>query len=199
MDESAQEILDFWFAGDPAARRTRWYRGGAELDEEIRQRFSDRIERASRGALDAWRATAQGTLALVIVLDQLRRNAFRGTAAAFAEDPRARALVERMRAAERDRELSFSERFVVYHPLIHAEDAGAQRAGVEAFRELLEEATAAGAPDAEVAVFRSGLDFAEKHAVIVERFGRFPHRNAALGRASTPEEETFLAQPGSGF
>jgi uncharacterized protein (DUF924 family) len=199
MDESAQEVLDFWFAGDHAARGARWYGGGAALDEEIRQRFSERIESASRGALDAWRSTARGTLALIIVLDQFRRNAFRGTANAFAEDPRARALCERMCGADRDRELSFLERFVVYHPLIHAEDRAAQRQGVEAFRALLKEATDAGAPEKDVALFRSGLEFAEKHAAIVERFGRFPHRNAALARTSTPEEERFLAEPGSGF
>lgn len=199
MDASAQEILDFWFAGDDAARGARWYGAAPALDAEIRARFGERIEQASRGVLDSWRATARGTLALLIVLDQLRRNAFRGTPAAFADDPRALSLCDKLMAGERDRELTFTERFVAYHPLIHAENAAAQRRGVEAYRSLVEEAAAAGAPEAELSSLRRALEFAEKHAAIVERFGRFPHRNAVLGRASTPEEEQFLAEPGSRF
>lgn len=199
MDASAQEVLDFWFAGDAKARGARWYGADPALDDEIRTRFGARIESASRGSLDAWRSTAQGTLALLIVLDQLRRNAFRGTPAAFAEDRRAQMLCERLMAGGRDLELTFLERFVAYHALMHAEDVGAQQRGVEAYRALLEDGTKAGAPEGVLGTLRSGLEYAEKHAAIVARFGRFPHRNAILGRASTPEEEAFLLEPGSRF
>ena len=199
MDAGAQEVLEYWFAGDGAARGARWYGKDPALDADIRSRFGERIEQASRGVLDTWRSSARGTLALLIVLDQLRRNAFRGTPDAFAEDPRALSLCDKLMAGGRDRELSFTERFVAYHPLIHAESAAAQRRGVEAYRELLDEATAAGVTGQELGGLRSALEFAERHAAIIERFGRFPHRNAVLGRASTPEEEVFLQEPGSSF
>ncbi len=199
MDASAREVLDFWFAGDGEARAARWYGKDPALDAEIRQRFGERIEQASRGVLDSWRATARGALALVIVLDSLRRSAFRDTAAAFAEDPRALSLCDKLMAGDRDRELTFTERLVAYHPLVHAEDALVQRRGVEVYRALLDEATAAGVAEPELTSLRSALELAEKHAVIVERFGRFPHRNAVLARVSTPDEEAFLAEPSSRF
>jgi uncharacterized protein (DUF924 family) len=196
MTPAAQSVLDFWFgpADDPGHTSTRpqWFRKDADFDAQIVQRFGALIEQALQSGLEEWRAPPVAplpTLASVIVLDQFTRNAFRGTARAFAGDPvalrAARALVD----TGLDRELTGIQRQFAYLPFEHAEDRALQRRSVELFSQLgRDEPALAGL-----------LEWAQRHHDIVERFGRFPHRNVLLGRISSAEEIEFLKQPGSGF
>lgn len=192
-----EDVLQFWFGapGDPPLRNAeRWYAKSDEFDAECARRFGPSIEAAVRGELDEWRKTPRGRLALVILLDQLSRNVFRGTPRSFAQDPLARDLAVEAMAAGDERVLSLVERSFLYMPLMHAEDVGLQHRCVAAFGRLVDEA-----PPELRSYFERGLDFAKRHEEIVERFGRFPHRNQILGRASSREEETFLTQPNSSF
>ncbi len=181
------EVLDFWFgAPDSSERgrpRTSWFRKSEPFDAEIRRRFLATWERAARGELGLWQATPLASLALVVTLDQFPRNMFRGTARAFASDSPALAAARSMIAMEFDRLLSPVERVFAYLPFAHAEDLAAQRRSLALFHGL----------DAE------DMRSAKRHYEIIARFGRFPHRNAVLGRRSTPEETEFLKQPGSSF
>jgi uncharacterized protein (DUF924 family) len=170
-------VLDFWFR---ELVPSQWFRGGPELDETIRQRFGALLEQAKQGALDGWAATPRGLLVLIIVLDQFPRNIFRGRPEAFAEAAKAEALSQRAIAQDWDKALALSERQFLYMPLMHAEDPGLQRLSLEKFADLKKEAEG---------IFQ----FAQDHADIVARFGRFPGRNQALGREPTPEEQAFLA------
>lgn len=195
----AEGVLDFWFGpidaqGLPAeARMRRWFSGG-DVDAELRGRFGALHARAVEGACDGWTATPRGTLALVVVLDQLSRNLHRGTPAMYANDARALALAEDFVATARDRALRPIERVFAYMPFMHAEAVVPQERCVQLFAALVEEA--AGRQRDAIA---GNLAFAVQHRDIVVRFGRFPHRNAVLGRESTPAELAFLKLPGSGF
>jgi uncharacterized protein (DUF924 family) len=195
-----EDVLDYWIGaldedGQAAPdKRARWWRKDPALDAEIAQRFGAEIERAARGEIDAWAHTPRGRVALVVLLDQLSRNAFRGTARAFACDARALALAEEGTSRGEDDTLAFTERWFLYMPFMHAEDRAAQARSVALFERLAD-----GAPPPLRESARSGLSFAQRHRDIVERFGRFPHRNAWLGRTTTPEEAEFLTQPGSSF
>lgn len=183
-------VLEFWFGAPPFVAREAWFRKSDAFDDEIRTRFGPEVEAAMAGALPAlWQADAPGRLAQLLLLDQFTRNLFRGTARAFDGDPRARALSLAMIAAGDDQRLAPVQRTFVYLPLEHAEDLGLQQRSVALF-------TALAAADAGLVGL---VDYAMRHRDIVERFGRFPHRNAALGRQSTPEETEFLKQPGSSF
>ena len=190
-----EQVLEFWIgpcddAGLPSpASSRRWFAGGAEFDAEVCARFGDMIEAALDGELDGWADTPRGRLALVILLDQMTRNAFRGRARAFAGDARALALVREALRAEEDRELTPIERYFLYMPLMHAEDAAAQQECVARFRDL-----AVLEPDPERGLLAGGARWAESHRTEIERFGRFPGRNEALGRESTDEERAFLAR-----
>jgi uncharacterized protein (DUF924 family) len=198
MNAHAKAVLEFWFderGGDVAALRARWFQKDAAFDDEIRRTFGDDIDRAARGDLDAWADEAAGALALVVLLDQMPRNVFRGSPRTFAGDARALSVSLGAQARGLDRALSFMERYVLLMPMMHAEDRDVQRRSVEAFGRLAAEA----APESVQRIAAQAHDYAEQHARIVERFGRFPHRNALLGRASTPEEIEFLKQPGSSF
>jgi uncharacterized protein (DUF924 family) len=186
------DVLSFWF-GDVARTREEWFRKSDAFDAEIRARFAETIESAARGELD-WESTPRGCLALVIVLDQFSRNAFRGAARSFAQDDRARVAALRAIDAGVDMSLSPLERSFLYMPLMHAEDRSVQARSVALFETLAREA-----PSGVAEYLKSAADFARKHSEIVERFGRFPHRNAILGRVSTAEEAVFLEQPGSAF
>ena len=197
MDEAAA-VLDFWFGREDVPRRD-WFRRRPAFDAEVRQRFGAMIGRALRGELDpAWHADRDGLLAGIVVLDQFTRNAFRGTPGAFAGDPAARALARRLLDAGLDTApppWSLLRRQFVLMPLEHAEDAALQDESVRRFRALAAEAE--GGPHA--ATLREALDYAERHRAVIRRFGRFPHRNAVLGRESLPEELRFLREPGSRF
>jgi uncharacterized protein (DUF924 family) len=191
-----EDILTFWFGAgaEPEERFAVWFGKDDTFDRTVRERFSATVEAAGRGELDGWAATPRGCLALVVVLDQLPRNAFRGSARAFAFDAKARAVVREGLARGDDAGLHPLEAAFFYLPLQHSEDVGDQQESVHRY-----EALHARAPPALQAFTASSLDYARRHQVIVERFGRFPHRNALLGRPSTPEEQEFLTQPGSSF
>jgi uncharacterized protein (DUF924 family) len=182
------EVHSFWFGFPPGASRPEWFRKDAAFDERIRARFGALHEAASRLELEKWRSEADTMLALVVVLDQFSRNLYRGEARAFAQDAHARECANQALARGDDVALLPVQRQFLYLPLEHSEDLADQERCVELMRSL------------EAYEPTKGLtEWAEKHRVIIARFGRFPHRNAALGRASTPEEIEFLRQPGSSF
>jgi len=186
-----QAILDFWFGppGTPGhgEERTQWFRKDPAFDETIRTHFGAAIETALAGGFAEW-VDARGTLARILLLDQFTRNVYRDTPRAFAGDALGLKLARDAIGQSQDRGLVPVERWFLYMPFEHAEDAAAQQTGVDLFTRLRDETGLAGA-----------LQWAQRHAEIVRRFGRFPHRNAILGRESTPEEIAFLATPGSGF
>ena len=193
MMTDAQQVLDFWFGApgspDAAAPRAEWWRKDPAFDAAIAARFGDLVEAAIAGRLDDWQADARSALARIVLLDQFTRNIFRGTPRTFAGDPLALAGARALVAAGHDLQLPPRERAFAYMPFEHAEDLAAQDEAMRLF----------GALAAEDPGQAGMLDYARRHRDIVARFGRFPHRNAVLGRASTPEELAFLQQPGSGF
>jgi uncharacterized protein (DUF924 family) len=192
---SPDEVLTFWFgapitdAADATVRVRRWFQGGAAMDDEVRARFLSTIEAALTGELDGWARTARGRLALVLVLDQLTRNAFRGSPRTWAGDGRAQALCREALAQGLDAELSWIERQFLRMPLLHAEDTAAQSQSC-----VLARRAAPEAPPALTRMAEAGVEQAEKYAAIIARFGRFPFRNQVLGRASSDEERIFLAE-----
>ncbi len=188
MTSLARDILEFWFGPPPHATRAEWFRKDPVFDASIRERFGEAIDAALAGMLDSWRAEAQAALAHVLLLDQFTRNVFRDTPRAFAGDRAALATAIATVDAGIDRRLDPWERWFVYMPFEHAEDPAMQERSVALFGELARE-TGDTAP----------LEWAQKHAAVVHRFGRYPHRNAILGRESTPEEIAFLREPGSRF
>lgn len=181
-------ILAFWFGPEPGVERPEWFRKDDAFDATIRARFGTVIETTLAGGHEDWADTARGSLARVIVLDQFTRNVFRGTPLAFAGDAQALATSRNGIARGFDRDLTPLERWFLYMPFQHAEDVMTQRESLRVFSGLAEETGLAGP-----------LEWARRHAAIVERFGRYPHRNAILNRTSTPEEEAFLREPGSRF
>lgn len=193
MDAQAQDVLDFWFLPPDhpshGQARAEWFRKDDAFDAQIRERFGALIDTAIAGGVRAWEATPPGALARIIVLDQFTRNVYRGTPRAFAGDSQALALAVSMTEQGLDRQLPPMLRAFVYLPFEHAEDLAMQARAVELFQ-LLSQAQPG---------FESMLDYAQRHQEVIARFGRFPHRNAILGRASSPQEVEFLRQPGSSF
>ncbi|MBK7972770.1 MAG: DUF924 domain-containing protein [Deltaproteobacteria bacterium] len=200
LDERAAALLRFWFGDDLEAPSVtpdivrRWFAGGAAMDAECARHFGDDLAAAARGELDGWVATPRGRLALVLLLDQLSRNVWRATPAAFAQDAAARRLAAEAVERGEDRVLTAPQRVFLYLPFEHGESLADQRQSVALF-----EALARDVPEPDRALFEHFADYARRHAVVIERFGRFPHRNAVLGRESTTEELAFLAEPGSSF
>ncbi|WP_424683063.1 DUF924 family protein [Frateuria sp. YIM B11624] len=190
MIASAQEVLQFWFADENAVR---WFVRDPGFDQVIRERFSDTLEAAAVDALDSWTVTPHGWLALLIVLDQFSRNIYRGEARAFEQDTKAQALVLEGLERRDDEALAPLERVFAYLPLEHAEDLGLQWRSVTLFRALSLQASPQGRGQ-----YEGFLDYARRHCEVVARYGRFPHRNAALGRPSSPDELAYLAE-GGGF
>ncbi|MDZ5457706.1 DUF924 family protein [Azohydromonas lata] len=185
----AQDILQFWFGAPPLKAQQRWFAKDAAFDAQIRERFGAHIEAALRGELDGWQSDAQAALARLLLLDQFTRNVFRDTPRAFAGDALALAGARALVDAGQDQVLAPLQRVFVYLPFEHAEDLAAQAQGLRLFEALARCDTTA-----------ADFEFwARKHHVIIERFGRFPHRNAVLGRESTVEEIEFLQQPYSRF
>ncbi|MAR90596.1 MAG: DUF924 family protein [Pseudomonadota bacterium] len=179
MDPEA--ILDFWFH---ETNPRYWFRKDQKFDQLISSRFGALLKQGCRGELFQWRDTARGRLAEILVLDQFSRNIHRGSALAFAADGMALVLAQEAVAAGLDRQLEARERSFLYMPYMHSESLAIHRQAVQLFQQ----------PGLE-----DNLKFELKHREILERFGRYPHRNALLGRVSTPEELAFLQQPGSGF
>ncbi len=192
LDPLAASILAFWYGPhDAAPERTErdvWFRKDAKFDAEIRTRFGEAIDVALAGGYGEWCATAEGALARALLLDQFTRNVHRDTPAAFAGDARALATAQDAVNRGLDRALDPYGRWFLYMPFVHAEVREAQKRSLALFGALAEE-TGLSRP----------LEWAHKHADIIARFGRYPHRNAILGRTSTPEELAFLAGPGSRF
>ena len=186
-----EEILEFWFGrpdtADYGSAREAWFRKDAASDAAIGERFGTAIETALSGGFADWTAP-RATLARILLLDQFTRNSFRDTPRAFAGDALALALAEKAIARGDDGNLIPVERWFMYMPYVHAESLSAQERAVSLFRRLRDE-TGLAEP----------LGWAERHAEVIRLFGRFPHRNAILGRVSTPEEVAFLAAPGSRF
>ena len=191
MQAMQQQILDFWFGppggADYGTTRDAWFRKNAAFDAEIRLRFGAVIDTALGGGLADWTAP-RAALARIIVLDQFTRNCYRDSARAFAGDAQALAAATTAVDQEQDRELIPVERWFLYMPFEHSESAVAQARSLALFAQLSHETGLA-----------DPLVWAEKHAAVIRRFGRYPHRNALLGRESTPEEIAFLATQGSNF
>ncbi|MGE0559663.1 MAG: DUF924 family protein [Burkholderiales bacterium] len=193
-------VLGFWFgdrtddAATAKAQARLWWSKDPAVDAEIRARFAALVQAAAFGRHDDWTATPQGRLALIVLLDQFPRNMHRGSARAFAYDGLARRLALEGIAAGADQQLRPIERVFCYLPLEHSEDLAHQDRCVALYQAL-----AAGVAPELRGTFTGYVDFAERHRAIIRRFGRFPHRNAALGRVSAAEEVEFLKQPGSSF
>jgi uncharacterized protein (DUF924 family) len=195
---SAREILDFWFgapdAPDYGQLRKIWFIKNSEFDQALGHRFGTTVEAAALGKLQSWRADADSCLALLLLLDQFPRNLYRGQAQAFAMDGEAVAVAnhgilqrfDRYRANEQARPTV--QRWFFYLPFEHSERLADQERAVALFEQLRGDGQSA-----------STIDYAHRHRAVIEQFGRFPHRNAALGRMNTPEETRFLQQPGSSF
>lgn len=192
MPTATADVLAFWFGrpGSPERGTVRdvWFHKDPTFDAKIRVRFAEAIGIALAGGLGEWCATADGALARVLLLDQFTRNVYRDTPHAFDGDARALATAQDAVARGFDRQLDGFGRWFLYLPFEHAEDVAMQHRSLELFGALTAE-TGNAAP----------LEWAQKHADIIFRFGRYPHRNEVLGRASTAEETAFLAEPGARF
>ncbi len=188
-----QDVLDFWFGAPDSAefgnQRKSWFVKDAGFDRVVAERFGPTLERALRGELDAWAATPAGALARVLLLDQFTRNAFRGKPRAFAGDAQALACASALVGSRQDESLSPVMRAFAYLPFEHAESLAMQDEAVRLFTRLV-----AAAPE-----LGTMLDYAHRHREVIARFGRFPHRNAILGRQSTAEELAYIATPGTAF
>ena len=174
-------VLAFWFEELTPAQ---WFEKDPELDARMEERFGALHARAVQGELSSWRTTARGRLAEVLVLDKLSRNIHRGTPGAFAADSAALERAREAVAVGADQELDPQRRMFLYMPYMHSESGETHVEAVALFEAL-------GNPKA--------LEFEHLHKVIIDRFGRYPHRNEILGRASTPEELEFLKEPNSSF
>jgi uncharacterized protein (DUF924 family) len=190
--DRCRDILDFWFgpadAPDYDTPKEMWFRGGPEVDATIRDRFLAEVEAAASGGLDHWVAKPEDCIALVLLLDQFPRNLFRNTPRAFAADSRARAVAMAALDADFDQGRAYVERVFLYMPFEHSEDIADQHRAVALFE---------GMPDHPAR--QEWIDYAVSHCRIIERFGRFPHRNEILGRESTPEEIAWLEDGGERF
>jgi len=194
MREQVDEVLQFWFGdlneGLPVADKSAlWWGGSDEVDEQITELFGLRVRQALKGELDCWKETPRGRLALVLLLDQFTRNIYRGLKEAFSGDQCALAITQESIQLGYDQALDYSERLFLYMPLEHAESLSAQNQSVTCMAALTSEV-----PREQRVMFESVLDFAVQHRDIIERFGRFPHRNQALARESTEEELAYLHQ-----
>ncbi|MCF9033652.1 DUF924 family protein [Acinetobacter nectaris] len=174
-------VLDFWFNPEHKAM---WFAKDTQFDQKIADQFQKIHHAASQAELWSWRTTAEGRLAEIIILDQFSRNLFRDQPQAFAQDALALALAQEAISLELDQTLSPEQRSFLYMPFMHSESKVIHEHAVVLFEKL-------GNP--------LNLEFEYKHKVIIDRFGRYPHRNKVLGRKSTAEEETFLTQPDSHF
>lgn len=176
-----EDILNFWFS---ELTSEQWWLKDEKLDADIKARFANIHAQAARCELFDWRMAAKGRLAEIIILDQFSRNIYRNTPQAFANDALALALAQEALAVDADKALSLVERSFLYMPFMHSESPDIHKVAVMLF-------SAEG--------MENNLDFELQHQKIIERFGRYPHRNYILGRESTAEEIEFLQQPGSSF
>lgn len=204
MDKIA-EILDFWFEGiddktpinKGASPFNKWYKKDEKFDLEIRQRFEADFLKAKQGGYKSWEDSGPGRLALIILFDQFSRNMYRGSPKMFEMDSLALDLALRSIKDFRDQQLQIIDRVFLYMPLQHAENRATQELSLKQFQSLTEESKLKTPHN--TAYYEYTFDYAKQHRAIIERFGRFPHRNGILGRPSTEEESDFLKKPGSGF
>lgn len=195
-----QPLLEWWFGHSEsphevaAGQGKLWFGKRDSQDLEALERFGDWVEQALAGGLTEWAQRPEGWLALVLLLDQLPRMIFRDSPKSFSGDPRAQALVAQGIAADFDRQLAPIQRVFIYLVFEHCENLAVQNEAVSRYIDLL-----AQQPEGDRKLFTDYLSYAEKHQRVIARFGRFPHRNAVLGRESTAEELAFLSQPGSRF
>ncbi|MEL6777376.1 MAG: DUF924 family protein [Cyanobacteria bacterium J06597_16] len=192
-----EAILNFWFGtptdADYGRYHKAWFIKNAAFDSQIRQQFYNEYTQAAAGRYNHWQETPDGAVALLLLLDQFPRNLFRGEPRSFATDPQALAIAQALVSSRRDQALIAAHRFFIYVPFEHSENIDHQNQCV-----ALMEGMVQGVPDLDDGL-KGGLDYAIRHRDVIERFGRFPHRNEILGRQSTPEEIAFLQQPGSRF
>lgn len=189
MNDDPVAVLQFWFGAPPFSRRAEWFRKDAAFDAQIGERFGLLHASALRGAIDAWQSEPLPALARLLVLDQFSRNLHRAGAQAFAGDALALMAAKDIVARGWDHAYAPVQRWFAYLPFEHAEDIVMQRESLRLFTGLAHDAPSEA----------DTVEWAQKHLDVIQRFGRFPHRNAALGRVSTPQEMDYLAQPGSGF
>jgi uncharacterized protein (DUF924 family) len=199
--ETPDTIREYWFGTDledaavTARQRARlWWSKDPAVDNEIRRRFESCVISAGSGELDDWASNPQDRLALILLTDQFPRSIYRDSAKSFAFDSKSLSLAQTGIDAGFDVALRLLEKVFLYLPLEHSESLADQDRSVSLFQKLVDDAGPNEKP-----TFAEYLDFAVRHRDIISRFGRFPHRNEALGRISTPEELSFLQQPGSGF
>ncbi len=189
----AEQILRYWFGAldnqlSKPSQSSLWYQSTAVIDQEITLQFQHLHSQAVEQPFDHWLDNARGSLAYVILLDQLPRNMFRGTEKAFASDLSALEAVKAGVSQGFDKKLALIERIFYYHPFEHSEDLGVQQESVKLFRQLLEDFPS----EIHQVVIQVALDFAIEHLEIIEQFGRFPHRNNVLNRQSTQQELDYL-------
>lgn len=178
---NAQTVLDFWFSTET---QPFWFAKSDAFDEKLNQLFAETLNQAKQAELSSWRSTAEGRLAEIIVLDQFSRNIYRDTPASFAQDTMALTLAQEMITLKMDQNLKPEQRSFLYLPFMHSESKMIHEHALKLFENL-------GNP--------INLEFEQKHKAIIDRFGRYPHRNVILGRTSTAEEIEFLKQPGHHF
>lgn len=183
MKDLQKDILDFWFV---ETQPQQWFQVNEEFDQLIKDRFGGAYDKAVAGSYDDWQNNADGALALCILLDQFPRNMFRGTPKAFATDKKALIVSKYAVSKGFDQVLSVEKKRFLYLPFEHSENMNDQRTCVELFEKIKEDAP-------------MGYTYALRHFEVIDKYGRFPHRNEILSRISTPEEEEYLAQEGSGF
>lgn len=177
MTDTAKDVIEFWKAAGPG----KWFNGGKAFDAECRERFLQTHMKASRGELSDWLDNAEGALGLILLLDQMPRNIFRGSAHVYATDPLALAAADTAIERGHDREFETELRAFFYIPFMHSEAPADQKRCVALFRDIPESGSA---------------EWADHHLAVIERFGRFPHRNPVLGRVTTPEEQAWLDEGG---
>ena len=200
MTETIDTILSRWFGEESSAatiaadRKKLWWGKDETVDEEIKDRFRETVEAVAEGEVNHWRDSADGLLASIICTDQFPRNMFRGDPRAFQYDELALELAHQAVATSEDQNLAPIQRVFVYMPFEHAESLEMQNEAVRLFTEL-----ESAVDESERELFQGYTQFAHRHQEIIERFGRFPHRNEILGRSTTNEEAEFLKQPGSSF
>jgi len=199
--ETPEAVLSFWFEDVLERPETigvqmkRWYSGGKQLDALITKKFGPTVDAVSNGLADTWAAQGpRGRLAAIIGIDQFSRSIHRSSAKAFASDPLALKLARDAIATNEDELLHPIERVFAYMPFEHSENLADQREAIQLFEKLMTVAT-----DDTRAAFKSALDYAHRHAEVIKKFGRFPHRNAVLGRTTTSTEQAFLAQTPAAF
>jgi uncharacterized protein (DUF924 family) len=200
VESTSEKILNYWFGSltdpsdYPSDKASMWFSGKELVDKEIRDRFSATLHQATQNELDEWADTPRGRLALIVLLDQFTRNIYRDDGQAFAYDHLARKLALEGIVKGHDRALYPVERIFFYLPFEHAENRDLQVLSVALFQQIVEETSGEMRTKA-----LSYLKYAGLHKVIVDRFGRYPHRNKLLGRDSTADEIEFLKQPNSSF